>query len=519
MTGNRRVTPRPFYGHMPLSAKAVSIIFAACSPFASGTNTGAYCSARETASESSRSTITRTAQVSLCLLPRSARSLPRNKCLVLSIQMANGLAGLVRFGSVPEPFTLVAGIQSLPAGHRLRVQSGRIINSEAFWHPGSSVYGRGRRSRNDDAEAIQSLRGHLERSVSQHLLSDVPVATFLSGGVDSSVITAVAARASSRPIHTITLGFHDREFDESAFAAAVSRRYGTTQHRILLSDEEVIELIPEAVRRFDLPSLDGVNTYIVSRAAVKSNIKVVLSGLGGDELFGGYRSFRMLKWAQRLAPFIRWSAPLASRALSKADGSYQRGFEMVSSRDLSCSYASLRSLWSRAEIRQMGLNPSNQSNGIEPDWSLLTQISWLELAGYMRSTLLRDSDAMSMAQSIELRVPFLDYRLVEWCLEAGAADYSRGSGRKLLLLRAAADLIPPEIGRRRKQGFALPMDRWMRGPLSSFVARGLSAIAQSGLLPAVDFPRLQREFQAGALPWARVWEFTVLGHWVEQHLA
>lgn len=364
----------------------------------------------------------------------------------------DGLAGLVRFGSVPEPLTLIEGIQSLPAAHRLRVQSGRIINTEQFWYPASSIRGRGGRPRNDDREAIQNLRRHLERSVSEHLLSDVPVATFLSGGLDSSVITALAANASSRPIHTITLGFHDREFDETAYAAAVSRRYRTNPHVVLLSDEEVIELIPEAVRRFDLPSLDGINTYIVSRAAVTSNIKVVLSGLGGDELFGGYRSFRLLKWADRLGPFIRWTAPLSSRALSRAASSYQRGLEMLCSRDLTCSYTSLRSLWSRTEMHRMGLNAVrlDPSDAIGTNRGLFSQISWLELVGYMRSTLLRDSDAMSMAQSIEMRVPLLDSGLVEWCLEVGAADYSRGSGKKLLLSRATADLIPPDIRTRRK---------------------------------------------------------------------
>ena len=282
----------------------------------------------------------------------------------------------------------------------------------------------------------------------------------------------------------------------------------------------MIDRIPEAVRRFDLPSGDGLNTYLVSRAASEAGIKVVLSGLGGDELFGGYKTFRILQWAARLAPMTSWTAPAARLALGGAGGSYQRGLEMVTSKDLGARYASVRSFWSATEMSQMGLDPLDfpERMDLARQETLFTRISFLELGSYMRNTLLRDADALGMAQSIEIRVPFLDHELVAWCLEIGAADYSRGSGKKQLLLRAAADLLPVETLKRKKQGFTLPMDQWMRGPLSSFVAQGLSALRQSGILPAVDLPRLKERFLGGDLPWARLWQFVVLGHWVQRHL-
>jgi asparagine synthase (glutamine-hydrolysing) len=454
-----------------------------------------------------------------------------------------GLAGFVRFGSVPEPWTLIAGVHSLPPGHQMVVRSGHIDSLEAFWKPpptGSSGKARpenagketNARKENSDGketsdgkktsagkEILSALRHHLERSVGEQLRSDVPVATFLSGGIDSSVITALAARASLQPIHTITLGFDDREFDETEYALAVGHQYKTIQHRVRLSAEEVVELIPEAVQRCDLPSADGLNTYLVSRAAVKAGIKVVLSGLGGDELFGGYRTFPLLKWACRLAPMVGWSAPVASLAFRRGSGSCQRALEMLGSKDLESRYASLRSLWSVAEMREMGLGLFDFRERSESRETLFTRISILELSGYMRNTLLRDSDAMSMAHSIELRVPFLDHELVQWCREAGAADYGRGSGKKRLLLRATADLFPPETFQRKKQGFNLPMDKWMRGPLAGFVAQGLAAVSESGILPDVDLVRLRQRFQARELPWARLWQFAVLGHWVQSHLS
>ena len=425
-----------------------------------------------------------------------------------------GLEGFVRFGSVPESLTLIAGVHSLPAGNTMLVRTGRIETI----NPGAALSEQ--RPECTERETVGALRRHLERSVCEQLRSDVPVATFLSGGVDSSVITAIAARASSQPIHTITMGFEDRQLDETEYAAAVGRQYKTIQHRVKLSAEEVVNLIPEAVEKCDLPSADGLNTYLVSRAAAQSGIKVVLSGLGGDELFGGYRTFRLLQWVSRVAPVVAWSTPIARLAVAGANGSYQRGVEMLASKDLGSQYSTLRSLWSTAEMRHMGLDSADLHETQETDGkgALFTQISRLELAGYMRSTLLRDADAMSMAHSIELRVPFLDHELVEWCLETGAAEYSRGARKKQLLLEAAADLLPPQTLHRRKQGFTLPMDQWMKGPLSRFVTQGLSALRESALLPAVDLPRLEQRFRAGALPWARLWQFVVLGHWVKRHL-
>jgi len=425
-----------------------------------------------------------------------------------------GLEGFVRFGSVPESLTLIAGVRSLPAGHTMLVRAGHMETIK----PCTPICER--RTECPERETVGALRRHLERSVGEQLRSDVPVATFLSGGIDSSVITAIAARASSRPIHTITMGFEESEIDETEYAAAVGRQYKTIQHQIKLSAEEIVNLIPEAVGKCDLPSADGLNTFLVSRAAVQSGIKVVLSGLGGDELFGGYRTFALLKWAWRLAPIVGWSAPVAQLAFARGGGSFERGVEMLASKDLGSQYSTLRSLWSTAEMRRMGLGAADLHETRESDGkdTLFTQISRLELAGYMRSTLLRDADAMSMAQSIELRVPFLDHELVEWCLETGAAEYSRGARKKQLLLEAAADLLPPQTLHRRKQGFTLPMDRWMRGPLSGFVTQGLSALRDSALLPAVDLPRLEQRFRAGALPWARLWQFVVLGHWVKRHI-
>jgi asparagine synthase (glutamine-hydrolysing) len=354
------------------------------------------------------------------------------------------------------------------------------------------------------------------RSVGEHLLSDVPVAAFLSGGLDSSIVTALAARASPRQLRTFTVGFREPELDESANARAVADRYATDHHPVYLSDTEAASLVPAAVQALDLPSADGVNTFLVSRAVAQGGIKVVLSGLGGDELFGGYRTFPLLARAQRWSPVLGL-VPARLRRLAARGGAGERAAEMTArGATLTHRYEALRSFWSAREMDAMGLDAAIGYGAEDPGPRApeATRISALELGGYLRSTLLRDADAMSMAHSLELRPPFLDHELVESCLRHDAAD---PRGHKALLKRAAGDLLPPVVAEGPKRGFFLPMDGWMRGPLRGFVSEGLDALRESRALPALDTASLAARFESRRLSWARLWEMAVLGHWLDGH--
>jgi asparagine synthase (glutamine-hydrolysing) len=363
--------------------------------------------------------------------------------------------------------------------------------------------------------AAGQIRAGLESAVREHLLSDVPVAVFLSGGLDSSTLAALAARTGGPPPLTVTVGVGDAALDESAAASAFARRAGTEHIALRLSDEEGCAAVAEAVAALDLPSADGPNTFVVSRTAARAGVKVALSGLGGDELFGGYRSFAILRALERWDPLLKPAAPLARLA---SRGRYARLRELAAPRaSLSDRYETLRAFWARTELDHLGLPTVGYAleeppAGLSPS----ARVSLLELGGYLRSTLLRDADAMSMASSLELRVPFLDLRLVETCLRLDAAR-ARG-GLKQLLRDAVADLVGPEAGRGVKRGFELPMARWMRGPLEPFVALGLKRLSRSGLLPRVDLAGLDARFRAGRLGWARLWQFVVLGHWSDTHL-
>jgi len=427
-----------------------------------------------------------------------------------------GLAGFVRFGSVPEPLTLLEGVVSLPPGHMVSVRAGEAEQPEPYWRPWVQAAAA-------DGDPAQTLRGHLTRAVREHLLADVPVASFLSGGVDSALVTALAARELGPRLRTFTVGFgaaggRDGILDESDRAQAVAACFGTDHQRVTLADGDAVALIPAAVRAMDLPSADGLNTYVVSRAAAQAGARVALSGLGGDELFGGYRAFRLLPRALALAPVVGLLAGVAGHVGLVPPGVAGRAAEMTArGRPLGARYDSLRALWSRSELRRMGTATEVGYTAFDPGPAspLARRLSCLELTGYMRSTLLRDGDAMSMAHGLELRLPFLDHELVDHCLATGTAVQAAGEGAKGRLLRAVGDLLPPGTASRPKQGFVLPMDRWLRGSLREFATSGLEQLRTARVLPGLDVSVLERRFQEGRLPWTRLWPLAVLGHWLE----
>jgi asparagine synthase (glutamine-hydrolysing) len=423
-----------------------------------------------------------------------------------------GLAGYVRFGSVPEPLTLVDGVESLRPGEWIRVREGRITEARTYWRAGPVDRLLGAPA----PDAVDEVRERLGRSVREHLLSDVPVAAFLSGGVDSAVVTALAASDTPRALQTFTVGFAERDLDESAAARAVAARWRTDHREVRLSDDEVASLAPAAAVALDQPSADGVNTYVVSRAVARAGVKVVLSGLGGDELFGGYPSFRLLALAERWSPILGL-VPARVRQRVRRGGAGERAAAMTArGASLVERYESLRALWSGRELTSMGLDPAIGLGVEDPDPALPapTRVSLLELGGYLRSTLLRDADSMSMAHSLELRVPFLDHELVQSCLRHGAAASGPWRGYKGLLRRAAGDALPAGIATGGKRGFVLPMERWMRGPLRPFVADGLASLDASRALPGVDGRGLLARFESRRLAWARPWAMAVLGHWL-----
>ena len=434
-----------------------------------------------------------------------------------------GIAAYLALGSVREPESVIEGVRSLPAGTVLEVQvdvSG-VANVSTPREYGPSPLEPADALERDPARAALLVRAALRDSVEHHLVSDVPVGVFLSGGIDSSAIAALAAEVAAEPIETFTIAFDEAAYDESAPALAVARRFGTRHHEIPLSGEEMLASLPAAFAAMDQPSMDGLNTYAVSRAVRQRGLKVVLSGLGGDELFAGYPSFRR---ARALAALWSPSAPLRmllGAAASRAGGIRAEKVAMLlrGRSPASAAYAASRALLGREGVRELtGIVPARDLRRPPAGLTTLQQVSWLELTGYMRDTLLRDSDVFSMAHGLELRVPFVDVGVARAAASVDDFVKLRGGGSKPLLVAAVSDLLPRDVWDRPKQGFTLPFELWLRGPLRAAVDAELrgEGVSAAGLERAA-VARLWDGFLAGGVSWSRPWAVYTLVRWAREN--
>ena len=385
-----------------------------------------------------------------------------------------GLAGFLLWGSVPEPWTIRRAVRALPAGTYLRIEDGQVGAPVSYYQFGTGDFGPG-----SEDEALEPAAA-VEDSVRAHLVSDVPVAVFLSAGLDSGLIAALARRnlPASEPPATFTLRFDVLEgtpLDEGPLAAEVARALGTRHIERRVGREDFAGLWPAALAAMDQPSIDGFNTFLVSRAAREAGLKVVLSGLGGDEIFGSYPSFRDVPAAMRAARRARrvpglaavWPAlaGLAASSRPKMRGLLRYGATLPG------AYFLRRGLFlpeelagligrERAEEGLALVDPVGPIEAVDPiEADPWIAVHRLETARYMRNQLLRDSDWASMACSVELRVPLVDVRLREH-LAAHRFEPARSRGKAALVRRAAPEL-PAAVFERPKTGFYIPVMEWL----------------------------------------------------------
>lgn len=434
------------------------------------------------------------------------------------------VAGYLTFGSVQEPDTIIAGVWMVPAGAVMCLTStsngdvrvAEVADIEPAIAESDEPVG-------DRHAAARLVRTALERSVDRHLVSDVPVAVFLSGGLDSSAVAALAARHAGTALDGFTVTFAERRFDERMAARAVARQYGFRHHEIPLGGAGLLEALPAAFAAMDQPSLDGLNTYVVSEAVRAHGAKVVLSGLGGDELFGGYPSFRR---ARTLARYARVPGPARAAAARMAGhvggvrgAKIALGLRRGSPAD--AAYLASRTLFGDRQVAELCGQRYAARAEAPCGLTLLQQVSWRELTGYMRNTLLRDSDVFSMAHGLELRVPFVDRAVARAAFTAADALKLSRHASKPLLVDAVADLLPAAVWDRPKQGFVLPFAEWLRGPLAAEVGAALGERAwldALGIEPAAaaDVWQAFRRGQGG-VTWSRPWALYSLVRWAVEH--
>ena len=421
------------------------------------------------------------------------------------------ITAYLQWGCCPHSALLYPDIKEMPVASYVRVRADCKDEAVSYWSPSTKTTSVPRTEGRD--AIVRKVRELLTSAVHEHILSDVPVACFLSGGVDSSAITALAARELHRDLHTFSVGFEDARLDESKYARRIAETYKTDHCEIRLSADEVIETTKEAVLSMDLPSVDAINSYIVAKEVARNGFKVALAGVGGDELFGGYHHFRLVR---RLKYFALVPRPILHSLLRLRKARHLLS-DMPPRADAGLFAQWWRRSWNASMLQDAGLNI--RPIPLEPQPELVDDfaaISWSELNHYMRDMLLRDSDQMAMAVSLEVRVPFLDHELVEFVLGLPSRDKERPGMVKSLLVDAVADLIPSEIYDRKKMGFELPMAEWMRGPLEAFTGEGLAYVTEHEFLTPSQVQGLRKGFIAGKLRWQKLWALVVLGWYLKK---
>lgn len=429
-----------------------------------------------------------------------------------------GLVSFLAFGAVQEPRTIVAGVEALPPASVAVWDGGRLDVTE-YWSLADAFQ---KQDDIDPASVPRHLRVLLEDAVARHLVSDVPLGVFASGGLDSTALIAMAALVADEPPQTVALVAPGESVDESRYIDEAVAYYGTRHTTVRLEDYRTERLVA-AASALDQPSVDGVNTYLVSRAARDVGLTVALSGLGGDELFGGYPTFRLIPRLARAAAVPQPVREAFSRHAGRVvQGDRGRKLErwLRDADGMGGAYAVQRELLSRDVVADLTGMGDDSMIAVPPGLEGANAVSYLEMRHYMRNTLLRDSDAMSMATSLELRVPFLDHRLVEFVAALPSKVKFAGQGPKPLLTAAIGDLLPPGLVNRPKMGFVLPLDTWMRGPGKDHVEESLCTAdgPLSAVLDGDATTSVWRDFLDGRTTWARPWALFVLKRWTAEHL-
>lgn len=445
------------------------------------------------------------------------------------------IASYLSYGAIQEPSTIFSNVRTLAPGFlvRIRFHNTALTVTEQPFHHILDWPLRGRWE--TYASALESFGTTLRTSFLRYLVSDVPVGLFLSGGVDSASLASLSSQLFPEGLRTITLTTPGQDKGEFDRAEETSRHYRTRHSTFFVAEEDIPSHVDELLNTLDQPSIDGLNTFLISRAAREHGLTVALSGLGGDELFGGYPSFerlRLLKSAGVIPSFLRAGIGVAGNALLPLPARWQKAWDFLRyGDDATAIYAISRRLFSlrtiehlfprvrdgreRFQWKRLDLAPLSQSR--EP----FTALSLHEIRWYAGNMLLRDTDALSMAHGVEVRIPYFAQPVVASALSVPSQWKFQRGRTKPLLLDALNDPYLNRLAEQPKHGFTLPFDRWMRGVLFPRLSREFqdtNTVRHIGLSPqAVQHvwrSYLRAPQQVG---WSRPWSLFVLLDWARRH--
>jgi asparagine synthase (glutamine-hydrolysing) len=435
----------------------------------------------------------------------------------------------LRFGTVHSPNTFLNEIKSLERASYLIASSEetKIVEYWNFFNNSSLI--------NTEQDPHKKINKLLLDSVDKRMMSDVPFGVFLSGGIDSSILVAAASKVSTKKINTFSIVFKEKSFDERKYSRMMASKYKTNHFELELNPEDILHQIEEPFKFMDHPSVDGINTFFISKQVHEKGYKMAISGAGADELFSGYPVFKNSlelsnkKWLFSFPPQIR---RLASKLLYlyKPNLQSEKMGEILNLKllELSNFYPIFRKIFSDSSI----MNLSNQSFNLKSPYSFLwaenefsfnqrgyktsflNKVSALEIETYLQNVLLRDADQMGMANSLEIRVPFLDHSLVEYVLSlSDKLKYPEYS--KKLLVDSTKGWIPDEIINRKKMGFVFPWEKWMRNELKIFCEQSINSLEYIPFFDMNYVNTLWVNFlkNKSQVHWLQIWSLVVLGKW------
>ncbi|MGA7401457.1 MAG: asparagine synthase (glutamine-hydrolyzing) [Candidatus Sulfotelmatobacter sp.] len=459
-----------------------------------------------------------------------------------------GLVSYLTFGSLYDPNTLIDGVRALPAGHHLTWDNGRvnptqygdlvdpeIARSSGYAHAVDSQH---------RCELETQVAEMLDESVRMQLVSDVPVGVFLSGGIDSSALVGILSRNGVKP-STFSIVFREADYSEAEYSRAVAHQFRTDHHEIMVSQADVFTAIEPAMHAMDLPTVDGINTFFVSEKTRAAGVKVALSGLGGDEIFAGYSSFRTVPRMERFAD--AWQrmpgavrGPLTSifTALAPAtDQNRKLAALALNGTRLIHPYFLSRMLFTPDQLHELVLlaegktgfaafacseKPLIENLARTQSLDPINRVSYLEARCYMLNTLLRDSDVMSMAHGLEVRVPLIDHQLAQRVLALPGSWKLDSRTPKPLLVKALRGELPDQVVHRTKRGFTLPFEHWLRDALRPVVEESLRSIGDGALGTLINKTAVHgvwEDFLNGRTSWSRPWSLYILQSWCQRNLS
>ena len=434
----------------------------------------------------------------------------------------------LQFGHVPPPWTIIDGVVPLPPGHLATWQDG-AWNLQAYWTLDPA------RHRNSTPAAADL--GHvLCEAVQRQLISDVPVVLFLSGGTDSACLGALAHKAGGHNVTAMTIGFSERQFDETDLAGHTARALGLPFKSAFLAPERVAAGLDECIWALDAPSVDGVNSFWISKLAAEQGFKVALSGQGGDELFGGYTSWKWFKHFERIAAWTRRFPSRWSHLFDHESWPYRwrkLSYLFGTSDPFVASQMAVRILFLESDLTRLltstlaETGTTDDAKGYLRDCSSglgqrdgEEKLSLTDICAHLQPRLLRDLDAMSMAHSLEVRPAFLDDQVVEFVLSTPGSV--RGQPKELLLDAVKpfmpADLLA-DLQSRTKRTFTFPFPAWLATHLKPAIADAFSRqrLADGGILQAAAVRQIWERFQRSpdTVGWSRIWSLFVLARWCQ----